>query len=332
MRRAFVANGIVALAVITVISTRRISQRRCEVFVIASHGRANRARCDRLREASEQQGNDWIASSFAPSNEGKPRASGSVDARQRPYRHGRYQRAPQACSGTLSMRRCPGWQRNSALRRYNCRRSADLLGLWRRGMTTVSGCGRRLDDAGAAVALQPWGTSGIDNVPLTKPAGARWYLPWRYGRWARRQRTLRRAAFLIAGAKRRSNPVLPCCSGLLSRSLSSGAHSRDPLARNDEYSHIFVVEIRRVDITADHRQRDKMPIRDEARRMQLIVARTTRRRSPNPRLGRYRAPRCSATPRRKRAPAPRSPAAPAHGIGGGETASPQIATDQGISG
>jgi uncharacterized protein len=30
---------------------------------------------------------------------------------------------------------------------------------------------------------QPWGTSGIDNVPPTAPSGARWYLPWRYGRW-----------------------------------------------------------------------------------------------------------------------------------------------------
>jgi putative component of membrane protein insertase Oxa1/YidC/SpoIIIJ protein YidD len=30
---------------------------------------------------------------------------------------------------------------------------------------------------------QPWGTSGIDNVPLITPPGARWYLPWRYGRW-----------------------------------------------------------------------------------------------------------------------------------------------------
>ena len=43
--------------------------------------------------------------------------------------------------------------------------------------------GRRLDDAGAAVALPAWGTSGIDNVPLAKPPGARWYLPWRFGRW-----------------------------------------------------------------------------------------------------------------------------------------------------
>ena len=30
---------------------------------------------------------------------------------------------------------------------------------------------------------QPWGTSGIDNVPHRLRADARWYLPWRYGRW-----------------------------------------------------------------------------------------------------------------------------------------------------
>jgi len=29
----------------------------------------------------------------------------------------------------------------------------------------------------------PFGTSGIDNVPLIAPQGARWYLPWRYARW-----------------------------------------------------------------------------------------------------------------------------------------------------
>jgi len=29
----------------------------------------------------------------------------------------------------------------------------------------------------------PFGTSGLDFVPATPPAGARWYLPWRYGRW-----------------------------------------------------------------------------------------------------------------------------------------------------
>ncbi|HXW26269.1 MAG TPA: membrane protein insertion efficiency factor YidD [Xanthobacteraceae bacterium] len=29
----------------------------------------------------------------------------------------------------------------------------------------------------------PLGTSGLDFVPPTPPAGAQWYLPWRYGRW-----------------------------------------------------------------------------------------------------------------------------------------------------
>jgi putative membrane protein insertion efficiency factor len=30
---------------------------------------------------------------------------------------------------------------------------------------------------------QPWGTHGLDFVPAAAPSGARWYLPWRYGRW-----------------------------------------------------------------------------------------------------------------------------------------------------
>jgi putative membrane protein insertion efficiency factor len=30
---------------------------------------------------------------------------------------------------------------------------------------------------------QPWGTSGLDFVPSESPAGARWWTPWRYGRW-----------------------------------------------------------------------------------------------------------------------------------------------------
>jgi putative membrane protein insertion efficiency factor len=29
----------------------------------------------------------------------------------------------------------------------------------------------------------PWGTSGLDFVPLELPAHAHWFLPWRYGRW-----------------------------------------------------------------------------------------------------------------------------------------------------
>lgn len=30
---------------------------------------------------------------------------------------------------------------------------------------------------------QPWGTHGLDFVPKTLPNDARWFLPWRYGRW-----------------------------------------------------------------------------------------------------------------------------------------------------
>lgn len=29
----------------------------------------------------------------------------------------------------------------------------------------------------------PWGTHGLDFVPDAPPPNARWYLPWRYGRW-----------------------------------------------------------------------------------------------------------------------------------------------------
>ncbi|MES0881560.1 membrane protein insertion efficiency factor YidD [Roseibium sp. SCP14] len=32
----------------------------------------------------------------------------------------------------------------------------------------------------------PWGASGFDPVPEGLPEDARWYLPWRYGRWSGR--------------------------------------------------------------------------------------------------------------------------------------------------
>src|SRR5205809_299436 len=44
---------------------------------------------------------------------------------------------------------------------------------------------------------------------------------------------MRRRVSSLRGAKRRSNPVLYAALWIASRSLSSGAHSRDPLARND---------------------------------------------------------------------------------------------------
>ena len=43
--------------------------------------------------------------------------------------------------------------------------------------------------AGAWMALariarcHPWGTHGLDFVPAHIPPAARWFLPWRYGRW-----------------------------------------------------------------------------------------------------------------------------------------------------
>lgn len=49
----------------------------------------------------------------------------------------------------------------------------DRYGLWAGGWMTLA----RL------LRCHPWGTSGIDNVPREPPPGARWYLPWRYGRW-----------------------------------------------------------------------------------------------------------------------------------------------------
>jgi uncharacterized protein len=46
-------------------------------------------------------------------------------------------------------------------------------GLWAGGWMTLA----RL------LRCQPFGTSGLDFVPDTAPANARWYLPWRYARW-----------------------------------------------------------------------------------------------------------------------------------------------------
>ena len=66
---------------------------------------------------------------------------------------------------------------------YNCRHlptcsvygdeAIERYGLWAGGWMTLA----RL------LRCHPFGTSGIDFVPPALPAGARWYLPWRYGRW-----------------------------------------------------------------------------------------------------------------------------------------------------
>ena len=47
------------------------------------------------------------------------------------------------------------------------------FGLWAGGWMTLARLCR----------CQPFGTSGLDFVPQSLPRRARWYLPWRYGRW-----------------------------------------------------------------------------------------------------------------------------------------------------
>jgi uncharacterized protein len=49
----------------------------------------------------------------------------------------------------------------------------DRYGLWGGGWMTLA----------RMVRCHPWGTSGLDFVPNHPPEHARWYLPWRYGRW-----------------------------------------------------------------------------------------------------------------------------------------------------
>jgi uncharacterized protein len=49
----------------------------------------------------------------------------------------------------------------------------DRFGLWAGGWMTLARLAR----------CHPWGTAGLDFVPQSLPPQARWYVPWRYGRW-----------------------------------------------------------------------------------------------------------------------------------------------------
>lgn len=54
--------------------------------------------------------------------------------------------------------------------------TADALkryGLWRGGWLGLS----------RILRCNPWGADGYDPIPDQLPQDARWYLPWRYGRW-----------------------------------------------------------------------------------------------------------------------------------------------------
>src|SRR5687767_9193212 len=46
-------------------------------------------------------------------------------------------------------------------------------GLWAGGWMTLARLCR----------CHPWGTRGLDFVPSDAPLGARWFMPWRFGRW-----------------------------------------------------------------------------------------------------------------------------------------------------
>ncbi len=47
------------------------------------------------------------------------------------------------------------------------------FGLWAGGWMTLA----------RFMRCHPFGTSGLDFVPAALPESARWYMPWRYGRW-----------------------------------------------------------------------------------------------------------------------------------------------------
>ena len=66
---------------------------------------------------------------------------------------------------------------------FNCRhlptcsdyadQAIERYGLWAGGWITLA----------RVLRCHPWGTAGLDFICKSLPAGACWYMPWRYGKW-----------------------------------------------------------------------------------------------------------------------------------------------------
>jgi len=66
---------------------------------------------------------------------------------------------------------------------FNCRhlptcsdyadQAIERYGLWAGGWMTLA----------RVLRCHPWGTAGLDFICESLPAGACWYMPWRYGKW-----------------------------------------------------------------------------------------------------------------------------------------------------
>jgi len=87
---------------------------------------------------------------------------------------------PKASPMTHSLGRPVVWD---AVQRLPRNIGRALVWVYRHTLSPLVGYNCRHLPLARLLRCHPFGTSGIDNVPLTAPPAARWYLPWRYGRW-----------------------------------------------------------------------------------------------------------------------------------------------------